>query len=130
MLQQGTSRQKPKDLIIFIFVSVPSAPPTSIKGQNTSSTSINVTWDEIPTDDKNGIIIQYHIQHRIYQGINPNWTYSVINASNSAIELTGLKFYTFYEIKMAGATSVGVGTYSSPIVTRTDADGMLNNEMI
>ena len=36
----------------------PGAAPESVTGQNSSSTSILVMWDEVPADQQNGIIIQ------------------------------------------------------------------------
>ena len=33
---------------LCLFILEPSAPPANIRGHNTSSTSIFVTWDDVP----------------------------------------------------------------------------------
>ena len=45
-----------------------------MRGYNTSSTSILVSWDEVPADQQNGIITGYTIT---YQSQTENQTYSV-----------------------------------------------------
>ena len=98
----------------------PSAPPQNVTGYNTSSTSINVTWNEVPEDKQHGDIIRYTVMY--------NKTTNVINKSEvtqiseKIVELKGLDKYTIYDIKVLAATDVGDGPASDPIKVQTDED--------
>ena len=114
--------------ILYVVFIVPYAPPTSVSGSNTSSSSLRVRWGPIPSDHQNGIITQYHILYRQDQsnnGSNATWSHSVTSSKSSA-DIAGLMAYTFYEIRVAGATSVGIGNYSKSILVQTDASGKFN----
>ena len=98
----------------------PGAPPQNVTGYNTSSTSINVTWNEVPEDKQHGDIIRYTVMY--------NKTTNVINKSEvtqiseKIVELKGLDKYTIYDIKVLAATDVGDGPASDPIKVQTDED--------
>ena len=89
-------------------------------GYNTSSTSINVTWNEVPEDKQHGDIIRYTVMY--------NKTTNVINKSEvtqiseKIVELKGLDKYTIYDIKVLAATKIGDGPASDPIKVQTDED--------
>ena len=109
---------------IFLFQTVPSQPPTSLQGYNTSSTSIQIHWNNIPPAHKNGIITFYNISFRIQGFSNLPWNNISVNSSIFTTELSNLQKYTLYEIMIAGSTIVGTGKYCNPILVRTDQDGM------
>lgn len=95
----------------------PGAPPQNVTGYNTSSTSINVTWNEVPKDKQHGDITRYTVMY--------NKTTNVINKSEVTekfFELKVLDKYTIYDIKVLAATSVGDGPASDPIKVQTDED--------
>lgn len=95
----------------------PGAPPQNVTGYNTSSTSINVTWNEVPKDKQHGDITRYTVMY--------NKTTNVINKSEITekfFELKVLDKYTIYDIKVLAATSVGDGPASDPIKVQTDED--------
>ena len=89
-------------------------------GYNTSSTSINVTWNEVPKDKQHGDIILYTVMY--------NKTTNVINKSEVTpisgkfFELKGLDKYAIYDIKVLAATNIGYGPASDPIKVQTDED--------
>ena len=89
-------------------------------GQNSSSTSILVTWDEVPADQQNGIITGYTITY-YSQTENDNGTFQV-NGSVHQTELTNLKEFVNYNITVFSSTAKGDGPASNPIVARTDQD--------
>ena len=89
-------------------------------GQNSSSTSILVTWDEVPADQQNGIITGYTITYQS-QTQNDNGT-DQVNGSFRQTELTNLKEYVNYNITVFAFTVRGDGPASVPIVVRTDQD--------
>lgn len=95
----------------------PTAPPQNVTGYNTSSTSINVTWNEVPKDKQHGDIIRYTVMY--------NKTTNVINKSEVSekfFELKGVDKYTIYDIKVLAATRIGDGPASDPIKVQTDED--------
>jgi len=98
----------------------PSAAPENVTGQNSSSTSILVMWDEVPADQQNGIITGYNITYKS-QTENDNGNVRV-NGSVRQTELTNLKEYVNYNITVFASTVKGDGPLSDPIVVRTDQD--------
>ena len=107
-----------------LSISEPDGPPQSVQGQNSSSTSILVTWNEVLVDDRNGIITNYTITYQS-QTENNNGTVRV-NGSARQTELTNLKKYVNYNITVFASTVKGDGPASDPIVVRTDQDSKLS----
>jgi len=98
----------------------PDGAPQNVQGQNSSSTSILVAWDEVPADQQNGIITGYTITYHS-QTENDNGAVQV-NGSVRQTELTNLKEYVNYNITFFASTVKGEGPASVPIVVRTDQD--------
>ena len=84
------------------FISVPSAPPTSVQGHNLSSTSIFVSWGEVPPDDKNGVILSYTVTYRALPSGSEQM--ENVTAPNTTATLTGLNEYTTYSITVFAST--------------------------
>ena len=77
-------------------------------------------WDEVPADQRNGIITGYNIT---YQSQTENDSKSVqVNGSVRQTELTNLKEYVNYNITVFASTVKGDGPASDPVVVRTDQD--------
>ena len=102
-------------------ISEPDGPPQSVQGQNSSSTSILVTWNEVLPYDRNGIITSYNITYKS-QTENDNGNV-LVNGSVRQTELRNLKEYVNYNITVLASTVKGDGPASDPIVVRTDQDG-------
>ena len=110
-------------LNVMLFITSilePDGAPQNVQGQNSSSTSILVMWDEVPADQQNGIITGYNITYQS-QTENDNGTVQV-NGSVRQTELTNLKEYVNYNITVLAFTVRGDGPASVPIVVRTDQD--------
>jgi len=105
-----------------LSISGPSAAPQNVRGQNSSSRSILVTWDEVPADQRNGIITGYTITYHS-QTENDNGNVSVDANDPRQKNLTNLKEYVNYSIAVFASTVKGNGPASVPIVVRTDQDG-------
>ncbi len=72
----------------------------------------------------NGVITNYTIQYRIKDSDSP-WTEDVVPSSNTSHTLISLQSRTSYEIRVAAATSVGMGPYSEVVtVTVQDPGGL------
>ena len=98
----------------------PTDGPSNITAMNTSSSSISVTWDDVPIDHQNGIITGYRVYIR-KEGSSGAW--SVDDTSSKQWSKSGLDLWTIYDIKISAKTSVGEGPKSSIVKVRTDEDG-------
>ena len=97
---------------------MPAGAPQNVRGHNTSSTSISVSWDEVQAELRNGIITGYTIT---YQS-QPNDNGIVYPARNDRqANLTGLKEYVEYTISVFASTVKGRGP-PSVLYVRTDQD--------
>ena len=111
---------KTKYLMFFLFNSEPSAPPTNVAGQSISSTSISVTWDEVPAAEQNGIITNYNISyHSLTEKHSSSATMDYVARQ---MTLTGLREFVNYSITVFASTVVGNGPASDPIIVSTSED--------
>ena len=93
-------------------------------GQNTSSTSILVSWEAVQAELRNGIIAGYTIK---YQSLTENDNGIVKGGPNGRqANLTGLKEFVEYNISVVAFTVQGDGP-PSVIVVRTDQDSESNH---
>ena len=101
-------------------MSEPTAAPENVTGHNSSSTSILVIWDDVPAADRNGIILTYTITYEsLTENNNGNVT---VNYPDNQRNLTGLREYVNYNIKMFASTVKGDGPASNHIIVTTDQD--------
>ena len=90
-----------------------------MRGENTSSTSISVSWEAVQAELQNGIITGYKIT---YQSLTENDSGFVPAGPNDRrANLTGLKEFVKYNISLAAFTMKGDGPPSAIVVT-TDQD--------
>ena len=89
-------------------------------GHSVSSTSIFVSWGQVPFLDQNGVILRYTVTYRAL----PSGSSQIKNvtAPASQITLPGLNEYTSYSITVFALTLKGGGIESTPIVVITDED--------
>ena len=81
-----------------------------------------VTWDEIPSLDQNGIIIDYEVEIQPLD-FPADISADQFTTTNLSILVTGLEEYVNYNISVRAYTSVGSGPYSVPVTERTLEDG-------
>ena len=116
--------------IIFLYIGVlvivvPNAPPANVTGNNETSTSIFVQWDEVPADNQTGIIVNYTVTYtELPRGSSLN---EVVIAPKRNITLVLLKKFTNYSITVFASTSKGGGSRSDPIFVLTDEDSEYNS---
>ena len=89
-------------------------------GHNASSTSIFVSWGQVPFLDQNGVIESYTVTYT-WLPSGPPETKKVFPPATETI-LTSLNEYTNYSITVFASTSKGAGNRSTPIVVITDED--------
>ena len=96
-------------------------------GQNTSSTSILVRWDEVQAELQNGAITGYNITH---QSLTENDSGFVIAGPNDRqANLTGLKEFVEYNISVVAFTVKGAGP-PFVFIVRTDQDSKSYNTLL
>ena len=101
----------------------PDGAPQNVAGQNTSSTTILVSWEAVLAELRNGIITGYTIK---YQSLIENDNGIVKAGPNDRqANLTGLKEFVEYNISVVAFTVKGDGP-PSVIVVRTDQDSESN----
>ena len=108
----------------LVLLSEPDGAPQNVTGENTSSTSILVTWEEVQAELRNGIITGYNIT---YQSLTENDNGIVEAGPNDRqANLTELKEFVEYNISVVAFSVKGDGP-PSVIVVRTDQDSKSNN---
>ena len=111
-------------ILFFVFIvlcSVPGAAPENVRGHNTSSTSILVTWDEVPADKQHGKILKHTVIYKESEGDAE--MEKRVDSPARQIELKELKTYTAYSIQVLAATVKGDGPRSETITVWTDQEG-------
>ena len=95
-----------------------------MRGQNTSSTSISVSWEEVQAELRNGIITGYTIT---YQSLTENDNGFVpAGPDDRQANLTGLKEFVEYNISVIAFTVKGGGPPNFTVVV-TDQDSKSYN---
>lgn len=105
---------------------VPGSPPDNVSAEVQSSTSVLVTWEDIPLIDQNGVIMIYEVLYEPLETFNGTITEQKINTTNHFITLTDLEEFINYSISVRGFTVVGPGNYSVPLLVMTIEDGKFN----
>ena len=95
-----------------------------MRGHNTSSTSISVSWEAVQADLQNGIITGYNIT---YQSLTENDNgFALTGPDDRQANLIGLKEFVKYNISLVAFTVKGDGP-PSVIVVSTDQDSKWHN---
>ena len=97
---------------------VPDQAPQNVLAFNTSSTSINVTWQPVAVGHVRGILLGYRL---VYQHLNEEVNVTVSHQSTRQ-QIVGLKKFTVYSFSIAAFTSKGTGPFSNSIDCSTDED--------
>ena len=110
--------------LLSLFIA-PSAAPVSLQGHSASSTSILITWGQVPVSDRNGVILSYTVSYNEVSGGSEQT--KIVDALKYQTTLTSLNKYTNYTITVVAATSKGNGVVSAPIIVITDEDSEYNS---
>jgi len=102
----------------------PTHPPANVTAFNTSSTSILITWSEVPQEHQHYAILGYHV---IYYRDNDSQINNITILSNAslAFEAKDLRKYTKYFIQVTAYNIYGAGNASKLLEVFTNEDGML-----
>jgi hypothetical protein len=90
---------------------------------NLSSTSIAITWDLPPTENRNGDITGYIINvTNLDSGVIQQLTTAVV----TNITVPNLTPFTVYVVTVSALTAVGMGPFSNVRSVQTPEDGRLS----
>ena len=103
--------------------------------RSTSSTSIYVQWSHsIPQELVNGILIGYRVawdeDHFSSGHPDDSQGYADVGLDTSIYNVTSLYEYWLYNIRVAGRTSVGPGTYTTVTVMTNDSSKCLMSNFL
>ena len=110
---------------LLSFFLEPSAAPVSLQGHNKSSTSIFVTWGQVPPSDQNGVILNYTVSYK--ETTHGSAKTVTVDEPKNSTTLKGLNKYTNYSITVFASTIKGGGIASEPIFVITDQDSKIDS---
>ena len=108
-------------MFTFCILVVPGAPPSDVTAVAKSTTSINISWSEVPWQKRNGDIIEYNLQvfnsslHNIYD-------YTVLGNETSHV-VENLDVFSNYSAKVQAVTKPGQGPFSGLVNATTHLPG-------
>ena len=92
----------------------------------TSSTALTVSWDSVPEQSQNGIIIMYEVKYEPQETFEGLIGPVFITTTAMYVTLSNLQEYIAYNVSVRAYTSAGPGPFSIEVVKRT----LENGEMI
>ncbi|XP_068752556.1 protein sidekick-2-like isoform X2 [Montipora capricornis] len=96
---------------------VPS-PPVNVRTRSWTLSSVRVSWDEVPVDDRNGNITGYIVELRNGSCLIRNRT--VDGENNRTAVLDDLEMFVTYNIRVRAKTKAAPGQPSSPVNATTN----------
>ena len=106
--------------MLYLFHVAPSSPPDNVVATAESSTSIQVSWEEVPAIDQNGIITQYEVMYEPSDGQTATQSMTTLNTS---ILLNNIQEYANYNITARAYTSLGEGPFSTAVTIKSLENG-------
>jgi hypothetical protein len=82
-----------------------------------------ISWEEVPTIDRNGIIITYELLLEPLETFGDLIGDEQYNSTNLSLVVTDLQEFVNYSISVRAYTNVGPGNYSDAIIRMTLEDG-------
>ena len=99
----------------------PTAPPNNLTEATKTSSSVTISWGEVPCQDQNSVIVEY----RVLYGAVTSGVGGTVATSGRTLTVNGLSPYTNYSIEVSAVNSDGaMGPYSSSLFVVTDQSSM------
>ena len=91
-----------------------------MRENSTTSASIFVKWDDVPSENQNGIIRSYTVR---YHSVSVEGPFTTTTVFTKEANLTGLIKDESYNVSVLATTVKGDGPYSVPKEFTTNEDG-------
>ena len=92
-------------------LSEPSTSPSNIASQPLNETSYKISWDPLPREKSNGVVLAYEVKYtRVYYRGSPSS--SAARYQNTTDTLHGLTLCSTYQVLVRAYTSAGAGPFS------------------
>ena len=105
-----------------IFATAPNNSPQNVNATSLTSTTIDVSWEEVPPANRNGIITRYEVMYEPLETFGERLISETRNTSNLSIVLDGLHPFVEYNVSVRAYTSAGSGPPSDDIAETTLQD--------
>ncbi|XP_065061366.1 uncharacterized protein LOC135688444 isoform X2 [Rhopilema esculentum] len=101
---------------------VPSSPPSNVTAVSNDASSIDVSWNEVPSPDQNGVITGYLLFYRESSAT----TYTIAATTQLKLKIQGLSAATSYSLRVLAYNSNGNGIASelNTLTTREKAPSL------
>ena len=103
----------------MVILAAPSAPPSSVRVTDVTSSTITVQWEMVPCIHQNGPITGYSVRYGV-MGSGSSQTETVSGASVTEVTLSSLLKYTNYAVQVAAVNSADTGVFSEPVLQLTN----------
>ena len=103
---------------------VPSSPPSNVTAVSNDASSIDVSWNEVPSPDQNGVITGYLLFYRESSAT----TYTNAATMQLKLNVQGLFAATSYSLRVLAYNSNGNGIASELITLTTREKGSIIND--
>eukprot|EP00731_Ephydatia_muelleri_P012812 Em0007g122a len=112
----GVGSSPPASVLVNTSSAAPSAPPNNLTEVTKTSSSMTISWEEVPCQDQNSVIVEY----RVIYGAVTSGVGGTVATSGRTLTVNGLSPYTNYSIEVSAVNSDGaMGPYSSPLFVVT-----------
>eukprot|EP00731_Ephydatia_muelleri_P018991 Em0011g1031a len=113
----GVGRSPPASVLVNTSSATPTAPPNNLTEATKTSSSVTISWGEVPCQDQNSVIVEY----RVLYGAVTSGVGGTVATSGRTLTVNGLSPYTNYSIEVSAVNSDGaMGPYSSSLFVVTD----------
>lgn len=104
----------------------PGSSPSNVTVYLTSSTSIEITWGEVPPIDQNGIVILYEVSCEALEtpgrDIDLETLMLLQHTPNNSTHFSPLEGFAIYSIAVRALIAIGAGPYSPPKLITTQEE--------
>lgn len=102
----------------------PSGAPQDVTATTCSSTTVYVTWSDVLTDQRNGVLQEYEIKYEQYTftEIPQSGSISVLAELEDAVTVEHLEEYVEYSFSIRASNEDGYGPFSTPVNVTTYQD--------
>ena len=97
-----------------------------MRENSTTSTSIFVKWDDVPSENQNGIIRSYTVR---YRSVSVEGPFNTTTVFTKEVNLTGLIKNESYNVSVLATTVKGDGPYSDPKEFTTNEGGKYSSSL-